>query len=311
MSTATATLISSRSSFSLLLRDYSELIKARITVLIVMTAWCGTHLAAAKSGVHSISWTAFHALLGVGLAAGGTAALNEAMEHNLDGRMRRTARRPLVTGRMSLIHGVSVGLLLVLGGSVYLAMATNGLAALLTFATSAVYLLAYTPLKRVHPICTFVGAFPGAMPPVLGWAAIRGHLDWEALILFAIVFFWQFPHFHSIAWLYQEDYARAGIRMLPVVEADGRSTVREILVCLAALLLTTVAAAVMGMAGRLYLLGALALGIGFLGFGWRLAAGKLAPGEAESKRLARHLLTASVLYLPALFALMMVNATVS
>jgi protoheme IX farnesyltransferase len=280
-------------------------------MLILMTAWCGFYLGAAKSGIHALSWALFHALLGIGLAAGGTAALNEAMEHDLDGRMRRTARRPLVTGRLSLAHGVSVGLSMVVGGSIYLGLLANGLVAGLTFATSAVYLLAYTPLKRVDPICTFVGAFPGAMPPVLGWVAVRGRLDWEALVLFGIVFFWQFPHFHSIAWLYREDYERAGIRMLPVVDADGRSTAREIVIYLSALLLTTLAAGVLGMAGRVYLLGAIVLGIGFFWFGWRLVAGQLPPGKAESRRLARHLLQASVMYLPALFALMMLNATIS
>jgi protoheme IX farnesyltransferase len=311
MSAAGATLVSSSSSFRLLLRDYSELVKTRITLLIVMTAWCGFYLGAVKSGVTALSWALVHALLGIGLAAGGTAALNEAMEHDLDGRMRRTARRPLVTGRMSLVHGVLVGLAMVVGGSVYLALSDNWLAAGLTFATSVVYLLAYTPLKRVHPVCTFVGAFPGAMPPVLGWVAIRGRLEWEALVLFAIVFFWQFPHFHSIAWMYREDYQRAGIRMLPVVDADGRSTAREIVAYLGALLLTTVAAAFLGMAGKIYLIGAVLLGAGFFWVGWRLAAGQLPPGNAESRRLARHLLQASVLYLPALLALMMLNATVS
>jgi protoheme IX farnesyltransferase len=311
MSAAGATLISPGSSFRLLLRDYSELVKTRITLLIVMTAWCGFYLGAVKSGVSSLSGALVHALLGIGLAAGGTAALNEAMERDLDGRMRRTAKRPLVTGRMSLLHGVLVGLSMVVGGSVYLGLSDNWLAAALTFATSVVYLLAYTPLKRVHPVCTLVGAFPGAMPPLLGWVAIRGRLEWEALVLFAIVFFWQFPHFHSIAWMYREDYERAGIRMLPVVDADGRSTAREIVAYLGALLLTTVAAAFLGMAGKIYLIGAVLLGAGFFWVGWRLAAGQLPPGKGESRRLARHLLQASVLYLPALLALMMLNATVS
>jgi protoheme IX farnesyltransferase len=252
-----------------------------------------------------------HAMAGIGLAAGGTAALNEAMEHDLDGHMRRTAIRPLVTGRIGLTHGIIVGLSMVLGGSLYLGLTANWLVALLTFATSAVYLLAYTPLKRTHPVCTLVGAFPGAMPPVLGWTAARGALGWQALVLFAIVFFWQFPHFHSIAWLYREDYERAGIRMLPVVEADGRSTARQIVVCLGALLLATLTAAVAGIAGRVYLVGSTVLGAAFFWFGWRLAVAQWSPQKAESKRLARHLLRASVIYLPLLFALLMLNATVS
>lgn len=299
------------SSFSLLVRDYSELVKARVTALIMMTAWCGFYFGALKSGAHWFSWPLLHAVVGVGLAAAGTAALNEVMERDLDGRMRRTAIRPLVTGRMSLAHGIIAGTALVLGGVVYLWLAANGLAAVLTLATSLVYLGAYTPLKRVHPICTFVGAFPGAMPPVLGWAAVRGRLDAEALVLFAILFFWQFPHFHSIAWLYREDYERADIRMLPVVEADGRSTARAIVLYLAALLPTTLAPAWLHMAGSIYLAGAALLGVVFFWFGWRLAARRLPPQKAESKQLARHLLQASVLYLPLLFALMMLNARVS
>jgi len=292
-------------------RDYSELVKARVTMLIMVTAWCGFYFGALKSGTGWMNWSLIHAVFGVGMAAGGTAALNEVMERDLDGRMRRTSRRPLVTGHMSLRHGLAVGVALVLGGSLYLALCANWLSALLTLATSVVYLAAYTPLKRVHPICTFVGAFPGAMPPVLGWTAIRGRLDVETLVLFAIVFLWQFPHFHSIAWLYWEDYDRAQIRMLPVVEPDGRSTARQIVVYLAALLPATIAPAWFAMAGKVYLAGALVLGVAFFWFGWRLAASGLAPQKAESRKLARHLLQASVLYLPLLFALMMLNARAS
>jgi protoheme IX farnesyltransferase len=293
------------------LRDLGELTKARVTSLIVLTAWCGFYMGAVRSGIGTHFWSLVHALAGIGLAAGGTAALNEAMERDLDGRMRRTAIRPLVTGRISLRHGIAVGLVMVLGGSLYLGLAANWLAAALTFLTSAAYLLAYTPLKRFHPVCTLVGAVPGAMPPVLGWAAVRGHVGAEALILFAILFFWQFPHFHAIAWLYREDYERAGIRMLPVVAADGRATAREVIVCLSALLATTILAAVWGMAGRIYLLGALVLGAMFWWYGWRLAASRLSPLQTGSKRLARRLLQASILYLPALFALMMLNAIAS
>jgi heme o synthase len=295
---------------SRILRDYAELVKARVTALIMMTAWSGFYFGAAKAGAPSLSWSAVHAVLGIGLAAAGTAALNEVLERDLDAHMRRTAIRPLVTGRMSLAHGMAVGLVLVVLGVLYLGLKTTWLAAILTLATSVVYLAAYTPLKRVHPICTFIGAFPGAMPPVLGWTAIRGRVDAQALMLFAIIFFWQFPHFHSIAWLYREDYARAGIRMLPVVEADGRSTIREILLYLIALQAAALAPPLLGMSGRVYLFGAVLLGIGFFGFGWRLAIARLSPEQAQSKRLARHLLQASVIYLPLLLALMILNAAV-
>jgi heme o synthase len=307
LSTASQSIALPRSGVALL-RDYSELVKARVTTLIIMTAWCGFYFGALRSGVLSLSWTLLNALLGIGLVSGGTAALNEVLERDLDARMRRTAIRPLVTGRMSLRHGLAVGLLMVVGGAEYLAFSTNLLTAFLAVATATVYLGAYTPLKRVHPLCTFVGAFPGAMPPVLGWTAIRGRLDWEALVLFAILFFWQFPHFHSIAWLYREDYERAGVRMLPVVEADGRSTARSIVGYSIGLLLVSCAPMLLGMAGRVYLVSALLLGSAFLLTGFRLAIAGLPPTVARSKKLARSILQASVFYLPLLFAIMMIDA---
>src|SRR6202142_724864 len=221
MSAMTQPLVLFRKQASSLLRDYGELMKARVTTLIVMTAWCGYYFGAQKAGVSSLSWGLFHALLGIGLVSGGTAALNEVMEHKVDGHMRRTAQRPLPTGRMSLLHATTAGVIATLGGSIYLAVFTNPLTGLLTFLTSVVYLAAYTPLKRISPICTFVGAFPGAMPGVLGWTEARGRLEWSTLILFGILFVWQFPHFFSIAWLYREDYAAGGICMFPVGEKDG------------------------------------------------------------------------------------------
>jgi protoheme IX farnesyltransferase len=181
------------------------------------------------------------------------------------------------------------------------------LTAWLALATSAVYLGAYTPLKKVHPICTFVGAFPGAMPGVLGWTAARAQLDWGALVMFAIVFFWQFPHFYSIAWLYRQDYEDGGIRMLPVVEPDGKSTGRQILIYSLALIPISLVPAYLGMAGKLYFAGALVLGIALFYVGRRLVSLKLATGNARSKQRARQLLQATVFYLPLLFALMMLN----
>ncbi len=292
-----------------LLRDYAELTKLRVTTLIVMTAWCGYYFGAQKAGVSSLSWGLLHALLGIGLVSSGTAALNEVMEHEVDAQMRRTAMRPLPAQRMSLRHATIVGLVASIGGSLYLAMFTNPLTGLLTFLTSVVYLAAYTPLKRISPICTFVGAFPGAMPGVLGWTAARGRLEWGTLVLFAILFIWQFPHFFSIAWLYRDDYAQGGIRMLPVVEQDGRSTARRILIYSLVLIPVSVLPSLMGMAGRIYLLGAVLLGLGLLYFGMRLAFLQLPLTAAASKMRARHVLQATVIYLPLLFALMMGNST--
>ncbi|MBZ5681736.1 MAG: heme o synthase [Acidobacteriia bacterium] len=290
-----------------LARDYAELTKLRVTTLVVMTAWCGYYFGAVRSGVSSLSWGLLHALVGIGLVAGGTAALNEVMEFDIDGRMRRTAQRPLPAGRMSCLHALIAGLVMTVGGAVYLGLVMNALTGWLSLATAAVYLAAYTPLKKVHPICTFVGAFPGAMPGVLGWTAARGRLEWGAAIMFAIVFFWQFPHFFSIAWLYREDYAAGAIRMLPVVEKDGRSTARQIVVYSLGLIPVTLAPALMGMAGRVYLVAALAMGLALLYVGMRLASLDAPITAAVSKQRARQLLQATVFYLPLLFMVMMLD----
>jgi protoheme IX farnesyltransferase len=308
MSAMTQPLVLFRRQATSLLRDYAELMKARVTTLIVMTAWCGYYFGAQKAGVSSLNWGLFHALLGIGMVSSGTAALNEVMEYKVDANMRRTAMRPLPAGRMSLAHATIAGLLATLGGSFYLAYFTNPLTGLLTFLTSLVYLAAYTPLKRVSPICTFVGAFPGAMPGVLGWTAARGRLEWGALILFAILFVWQFPHFFSIAWLYREDYAAGGIRMLPVVEEDGRSTARRILAYSVILIPLSTLPSLFGMAGKIYLVGAVVLGISLFYFGARLAFLKMPVNSPRSKMMARQVLQATVIYLPLLFALMMGNA---
>lgn len=306
MSTATQIIDVPRSGATLLVRDYAELIKARVTSLVMMTAWCGFYFGAAKSGQSSLSWSLFNALLGIGLVSGGTAALNEVLESDIDGRMRRTARRPLPSGRMTRLQGFVVGMLMTVGGALYLGFMLNPLTGWLTLATSAVYLAVYTPLKKVHPICTFVGAFPGAMPGLLGWTAARGRIEWGGLVMFAIVFFWQFPHFFSIAWLYREDYAAGRIRMLPVIEPDGKSTSRRILLYSVALIPITLAPTLLGMSGYIYLAGAIALGLGLLYFGWRLTSSGSADAP-RSKRPARHLLQATIVYLPLLFALMMIN----
>jgi heme o synthase len=296
-----------KDGFSLAARDYCELIKLRVTSLIVMTAWTGFYFGAQKSGVSSLSWTLLSALLGIGLVSGGTAALNEVVERDADALMRRTAHRPLPSGRMGTLRATIIAGAMVLGGAAYLAVTTNVLTGALSLLTALVYLGAYTPLKKVSPICTFVGAFPGAMPPVLGWTAIRGSFDWEALVLFAIVFFWQFPHFLSIAWLYREDYERAQIRMRPVVESDGRTTAREILAYSVALVPVSLLPSLIGMSGGVYLFGALGMSLVLFWVGLRLATLRRPVASPQSKLRARQLLQATVFYLPLLFALMMIN----
>src|SRR5271166_1816967 len=291
-----------------LLRDYSELTKSNITTLIVLTAWCGYFFGAHRAGVSSWTPGLFHALLGIALVSSGTAALNEVLESSVDARMRRTASRPLPSGRMSKAHAATVGVALTLGGSAYLAIYANLLTGLLVFLTALVYLAAYTPLKKVSPVCTFVGAFPGAMPVVLGWTAVRGKLELETLILFAIMFVWQFPHFLSIAWLYREDYAQGGIRMLPVVDSDGNSTIWRILAYSGALIPVSILPVALGMAGRLYLVGAILMGAALFRASIGMAYPQLPATAAASKAPARRLLRATILYLPALFALMMANS---
>jgi protoheme IX farnesyltransferase len=309
MSTMTLPLSGLRTRATSLFRDYAELTKLRVTTLIVMTAWCGYFFGAHIAGESWISFRLLHALIGIGLVSSGTAALNEVMEHDVDAHMRRTALRPIPAGRMSLAHAMVVGMAASAGGSFYLAIFTNPLTGFLTFLTSIVYLVAYTPLKRVSPVCTFVGAFPGAMPGVLGWTAVRGRLEWGTLVLFAILFVWQFPHFFSIAWLYREDYAKGGIKMLPVVEENGRSTAHRILAYSVILIPLSVLPTFMGMAGRIYMVGAIALGFALLYFGIRLAFLNLPLTSGQSKMRARHVLQATVIYLPLLFALMMLNST--
>jgi len=308
MSTLSEPLAVPWSRLTSLLLDYAELTKLRVTSLIVMTAWCGYFFGSRQVGNSCWNLGLVHALLGIGLVSSGTAALNEVMERDTDRRMRRTALRPLPAGRMSMFHGALAGAILTVGGAIYLSLATNALTGVLAFLTSAVYLCAYTPLKQVSPLCTFVGAFPGAMPGVPGWTAVSGRVDRGALVLFAILFLWQFPHFFSIAWLYRDDYAAGGVRMLPVVQPDGRTTALRILVYSLVLIPVSLLPAFTGMAGRAYLVGAPILGIGLLYFGARLSTLKLPLASAQSRRRARQLLQATIVYLPILFVLMMSNS---
>lgn len=290
------------------LGDYAQLFKVRVTSLIVMTAWAGYYMAAARSGVSSLSWTLLNALWGIGLTSAGAAALNEVLERELDSRMRRTQNRPLPSGRMDLATGWLAGLAATILGPVALALTTNVLTGALALATAVTYLALYTPLKKVSPISTFVGAFPGAMPPLLGWTAIRGQIEPQAIVLFLVVFFWQFPHFQAIAWMYRDDYEAAGIRMLPVVDKAGRSVIRQMVVYSSTLLPISLMPGLLRMSGKVYIGGALALGLWFLWFVLRLARTKLPTTSPESRRLARQLLQSSIIYLPVLFALMMIDA---
>ena len=279
------------------LSAYVELTKPRITSLIMLTAAAGFALGS-QGNTNYLLLT--HAMIGIGLLASGLGTLNQFMERDLDLLMRRTADRPLPTGRVQPYEALWLGLTLTIVAELYLALFTNSLTSILGLTVVAGYLFAYTPLKTRTTFSTFVGAFPGAMPPVLGWTAARGQLDTTALVLFAILFLWQFPHFLAIAWMYREDYGRAGICMLPVVEPDGRVTGQQIIAYTVMLVPVSLLPTVLGVSGKVYFVAALILGLLFLASGVRAAFSK-------SNQHARQLLMASVFYLPLLFGVMVLN----
>lgn len=277
---------------------YSELTKPRITFLIVLTAAAGFALAT-KGRIDYLRMAS--AMIGIGLLSSGIATLNQYMERDLDALMRRTADRPLPSGKVSPWEALVFGTGLTVLAELYLAVLVNPLTALLGLTVIAGYLFAYTPLKTKTSLSTLVGAFPGAVPPLIGWTAARGELSIEAWVLFAILFLWQFPHFLAIAWMYREDYARAGILMLPVVEPDGKITGQQIVIYTLMLLPVSLLPTVLGVSGKAYFVGAIILGLVFLYSSVRAAF-------SQSRQEARRLLLASVIYLPILFILMVVNS---
>jgi len=273
------------------------LTKPRVTLMVLWTAAIGCFLAAEGE----IDWLlVFHTISGTALLAAGTAVLNQVMERREDSRMQRTAKRPLPAGRIRPAPALLFGLGLVTAGTAYLAAAVNPLVAILGGLTSVVYLALYTPLKKYTPFCTVIGAIPGATPPLMGWAAIRGELGWDAFLLFLVVFGWQVPHFLAIALLYREDYQRGGFYMLPDDDSDGRKTGTRILISTLMLTLVSLMLSWSGLLGGLYLTGAVFLGAGLLWVSYRLA-------RSPSRLRARSLLRASVLYLPLLLAFMVID----
>ncbi len=278
---------------------YLELTKPRITFLILLIALAGFCLASPRGGFEYALLA--HVLVGITLLSSGIAALNQTIETDVDGLMRRTQARPLPSGRLSESQAFVFGIGLTVAAEIYLTTWVNPLTALLGVVTAIGYVLVYTPLKTRSTLSTAIGALPGAMPPLLGWAAARGHLNMEAWSLFAILFLWQFPHFLAIAWMYREDYGRAGIKMLPVVAPDGRSTAQQIVGFTILLIPVSLLPALLGTtSGTIYSGGALLLGALFLYSGVRMAV-------SRSRQEARRLLLASVIYLPLLFALMVAN----
>ena len=237
---------------------YVVLTKPDVTFLVVITTVAGFYLASPSH----LNWALLaHTLFGTVLVGAGTAALNQYFERDMDAMMRRTAARPLPAGVLQPREALIFGAATIMAGAVWLALAVNLLASALALATTVLYLGLYTPLKRRTTLATAVGAFPGAIPPLIGWAAARGSLSVEAWLLFGILFLWQFPHFMAIAWMYREDYARAGIKMLPVVDSSGDATFAQIIGTAAMLVPMSLLPAVMGMAGIHYFFGALVLGM--------------------------------------------------
>ena len=293
-----------------LIHDLRELFKVKVVALVLVTGWGGFYLGSMHSGITSMQRGLLDTLLGIGLVSAGAGALNEALERKIDARMKRTADRPMAAGRFSLAQGVLAGLAALAFGAIWLALTTNLLTVALALLTAFTYVAIYTPLKRVTALATFIGAFPGAMGPMLGWTAARGQIEWPGVALFAILFVWQFPHFMSIAWLYRDDYARAGIRMLPVVQPDGLSTVAQALFFAVVMIPVSLAPWMLGMTTLTYAALALALGLLYLAYTIRFARILRAETEDESRRLARDLLKVSVLYLPLLFTALMLCAVV-
>lgn len=278
------------------MNDYIALTKPRVTWLILMSTGVGYFFGAA----HWRLLTLLHTIIGTGLIASGTAALNQWYEREADAKMKRTRNRPLPAGRLGPGRALVFAIAISLAGFAELWLGANALTALLGLFTLTSYLFVYTPLKQRSPHSTTIGAIPGAMPPVIGYAAASGKLTWEAGILFAILFLWQFPHFYAIAWMYREDYERAGIRMLPVIEPDGQSTARQILLYSLALIPISLVPKFLSMTGDLYLIGALALGVFFVYAGLRAQV-------QRTRQCARGVLLASVIYLPVLYSLMLLD----
>ncbi|MBV6433082.1 MAG: Protoheme IX farnesyltransferase [Bryobacteraceae bacterium] len=279
------------------MKDYIELTKPRVTWLILMSTGIG-YWFGAQSGLHWV--VLLHAIIGTALIASGTFTLNQWYEREADGRMRRTQHRPLPTGRVTPRQAMIFGLMLSVAGFFELYYGANALAAWLGLFTEASYLGLYTPLKQRTWHSTTVGAIPGAMPPLIGFAAGANTLTWDAWVLYAILFLWQFPHFYAIAWMYRDDYARAGIRMLPVVEPDGISTARQMVMASLVLIPVSLVPRYLLMAGDWYVAGAAVAGCFFLYAAVRVAR------ERTALR-ARGVLLASVVYLPVLYGLLLLD----
>jgi heme o synthase len=298
-----------------LLADYATLFKLRVSTMVIITSAAGFYLGSLRSGISPFNAGMLKALGGIAVVTCGASALNQVLERKTDRLMRRTKNRPMAAGRISLAHGLIVGFLATFLGSLYLASETNPLTGTLTLLTAVAYVAIYTPLKTVSTVNTFIGAFPGALPPLIGWTAARGVIEWPGVALFAILFVWQFPHFMAIGWMYREDYGRAGIRLTATI-ADARyaarSTVIQALFYAALMVAVSLWPFALGTAGYGYAAAAAVLSLGYLWYTIRFAgilrSQPSRDAEASSLRPARDLLHASIIYLPLLLAFMMLDA---
>lgn len=288
--------------------DYVELAKPRVTLMVLITAAAGYYLASLRSGISPFNQQFAEAMLGIAVVTAGSSTLNQVLERRTDALMPRTARRPMAARRISFAHGLAVGLLAIALGSAFLAVTTNPITGMLTLLTAVGYVAVYTPLKRISMIATFVGAFPGALPPLIGWTAARGTIEGAAVALFAVLFVWQFPHFEAIGWLYRDDYARAGIRVTAVAIPSGRATAAQALFYAVLMLPVSLWPVWLGVTGYVYAAVALVLGAVYLVYTVRFARITRDLPPAQSRTIARDLLRVSVIYLPLLLAAMMLNA---
>jgi protoheme IX farnesyltransferase len=294
-----------------LFADYATLFKVRVTVMVIITAAAGFYLGSLASGISPFHAGLVQALAGIAVVTCGSSALNQALERRTDALMRRTSNRPMAAGRISLAHGLILGFATIFLGSLYLAYTTNLLTGTLTLLTAISYVGIYTPLKRITVVNTFIGAFPGALPPLIGWTAVRGVIEWPAVALFAILFVWQFPHFMAIGWMYRDDYSAAGIRLTPTQPDEqfaARSTVIQSLFYAVLMVPVSLWPTWLGVTGWVYGGVAAVLSLGYLWYTIRFARITRSPNSPESRIYARDLLKASVIYLPLLMAALMLDA---
>lgn len=293
---------------STLFADYKELVKPRVTLMVMITAAAGFYLGCLRSGISPFNPQFLEAMIGMAVVTAGSGTLNQVIERRTDAMMPRTASRPMAAQRISFAHGLILGMLCIVLGSAFLAVTTNLITSMLTLLTAISYVAIYTPLKRMSMIATFVGAFPGALPPLIGWTAARGFIEWPAVALFAILFVWQFPHFEAIGWLYRVDYAKAGIQVTAVAKPSGVATAAQALFYAVIMIPVSLWPVYLGTAGWIYGVIAIVLGLAYLWYTLKFVRITRDLPPAESRKIARDLLKISVIYLPLLLAAMMLNA---